>query len=143
MLNFMKCHKCGRIFVYYGDRKNPHCPNTRCHTMITANSKTRLNSMFSTGVPRGWTPQKMADRVLIYLLAFNNEISLAADIYSTDGLHFVTIPLNSDKLKITVDDMLLSMQEKHRNPVSGIMIRSGKYPINYALSTVIRSKIPN
>lgn len=138
----MKCHRCGRIFVYYGTRNHPHCPNARCHTMVTMNTNTRLEIRFGTSAPRFWVPTLKANKAFIYLNSFNNELNINAEIYSSDGLNSTTIPLNTDKLKITSESMVSTVPEHNRRSTknSEILITSGKYELSSALTTHIREQ---
>lgn len=146
MFSIIKCHKCGRIFVYYGERKTPHCPNARCHTMVTISDKTILKTFMEYCNPNTNVMDLIsgtrANRAYIYLQAFNNEVEIVADVYSTDGHHFVTIPLNSDKLQIITKDLLECIPDKSKTfeKDGRITIRSGRYIIKRG---VIMSQICN
>lgn len=136
MFSIMKCHRCGRIFVYYGERKTPHCPSVRCHTMVTKNDKTLLPIYISYSRPNivDLSSGRFANRVYIYIQVFNNEVNLVADVFSTDGHNYITITLNTDKLNLTTNDLMSRIPNKSKTVTQDgqIVIRSGRYYIDYA-----------
>ena len=144
MITILKCHRCSRIFVYYGERKHPHCPSTRCHTMVTKNKNTSIPIMCLKNFgPDSIMPDRRSNQAFVMVKAFNNEVSLIADVYSDDGREFITIPLNTDKLKITIQDLIscIPVNCMKKDSQKKIIFTSGKYQVNTKLAEQIEGAL--
>jgi hypothetical protein len=112
--------------------------------MVTKNKNTQIPVLCLKNIdPESVEPKRRTNEAYVRIKAFNNELTLVADIYSDDGLEFITIPLNTDKLKITIPDLIscipVDCMKKDSN--KKITFVSGKYRINRKLAEQIEGEL--
>lgn len=140
MFSIIKCHRCDRVFVHFGDKKTLHCTNHQCHTMITRSKLTEYPISFPSHQPYDCPVQERAGKAYIYVTAFNNVISLTAAVFSTDGQYALFIPVCGEKLTVTNVDLLNCIPASKRNVLDtkAITCQSGVYAVTEAVQVKIR-----
>jgi hypothetical protein len=108
--------------------------------MVTKNKNTAIPILCLKNFgPESVMPNHRSNEAFVSVKSFNNELSLVADIYSDDGLEFITIPLNTDKLKITIPDLIscIPVNCMKKDSQKKITFVSGKYRVNRKLAEQI------
>jgi hypothetical protein len=136
MFSIMRCHRCDRIFIYYGKSEHPNCPNVRCHTKTTKNERTLIPVIFSPYPEQTY----LGGKAVVSIRAFDNELSLIADVYSRDTKCAITLTMDTHKLNILTADLLSSIPSdciSKKSKTQGVVIQSGKYPLKSKLITYL------
>ena len=135
----LRCENCGRVFPDYRGGKYTHCVNKlHCGATVPFTSETILPISYDISkidqheletARKNKSLPAYINKAVIFVNAFNNNVFLAAQVFSEDGLNSITVSLNEKQLGIPREEVMKCIPEENRYQLSrdGAYCFSGKY----------------
>jgi hypothetical protein len=151
MFGIIRCEMCGRVFPHYRGGRFTQCVNKiHCGASIPFDNTTVLPISYDISkidqheiltARKNKSLPAYINRAIVFINAFNNNVFLAAQVYSEDGLNSITISLNEKMLGVTREDVFRCVPEDDRYQLSrdGAYCFSGKYPLTQEIKNKINS----
>lgn len=133
-MRFIKCHKCGLVWLYEGTGQRAACPN--CNLSIRLYSPKakwpRFDLHATPASVAAMDPRDRVDLVYLYIDLWNGHINIGAAMYSDDGNYARIRLMNPTKFWLTPADLEMAVNEAGAN-----LDMSGAYPLNDAIREAI------